>query len=228
MIEKEIRKSNKYHSRKLQIEGPLVNWYRYQENHTSNTQKGTFDLRKSNIAKFVEPPQEIITFSNIPKDSLKKEEFTVHFKIKDIKVEKIEKIEKSDKPENNELNFTTIKFRNEYYKSFNGKSIKNIFDEIKQYYNLIMWIVKQTKIDYQKLKFISNPNLTSIYLSKDERSIDLLKSIVDNIEWHIKLKHIHLKGADKTCIVKFFNILKDSEILLEEIKWFILIKLINI
>jgi hypothetical protein len=137
------------------------------------------------------------------KNETRREECQVTFKIKNKNKEDEDKI---------------VKFVNEPIKVFNNKSIKDIFDQIKRYYNLILYFFKQNKIDFQKLRFISDPKITSLYLSREDCNTDLLKSIIDNIDWHTRLTKVHLKGVDKTSIIKFFGVLKNSDILLEDIK----------
>ncbi len=183
--------TDSFHQRILQIDGPMANWYRYKEKQTSNFKKGSFDLRKIQITK----PQEQV--------DEKKEEFIVKYKHKN----------KLNVEEDKE-----IKFKSDFFKTLTDKTIRDIFEQIKRYYLLINNMLKLHRVDYQKLRFISDPKVTNLNIFREDTNPDTIKSLIDNIDWHLNLKRVHLRGVDKTSIQKFFSVINSSnEILLESI-----------
>lgn len=191
MIDKAIRLNSGYHQRILQIEGPIANWFRYRENQTKNTKKGTFDLRKIGLVK------------SEKQEDTKMEEFSVKFKQKD-------KVGLDEERE--------IKFKSEFFISLSGKTLRHIFDQIKRFYNLISSLLKANRVDYQKLRFLSDPNITQLNLFKEDSNPETIKNMIENLDWHLNLKKVHLRGLDRTNMNKFFSAMNNStEILLESI-----------
>ena len=206
-INKAIRLSNKFHLRILHLDGPIVSWYRYETNQTKNTKKGSFDLRKCQNDQGIPKnfPSEIQIDSN-------KQVCTITINNKTVKDE----ITNSNKNEN-ESKF--IIFTNDPIKSLNDKTIKDIFEEIKQYYSIFFYLFNKNKIDFQKLRFLSDPKITSIFFAKDDTNNDIIKILINNFEWHTNLIYVHLKGYDKRTIETFFNTMKISKkIFLQEIR----------
>ena len=170
----------------------MANWFRYKENQTSNTKKGSFDLRKITII----PKEELQNKQN-------KEEFAFKMKYKNKSGIDDEK---------------KITFRSDYFNSLSHKSVKDIFEQIKKYYSLIKNLFRVKKVDYKKLKFISDPNIINLELSRDDVHPDTIKSIIENIDWHLNLKRVNLKGIDKSNVNRFFTALNlSSNLFLESI-----------
>ena len=223
MIDKAIRLSHNYHQRLLLIEGPIVNWFRYKENQTKNILKGTFDLRKTEIKK----DDNTANISNKDKtaDIFNKDKTEINKVDKNNnnnKEDKTEIIKENKKEEDKWEIFTAtdtepnlegirkrIKFRSELSKTISNKSICHIFDHIKNFYNLLIHLLKNN-YEYKKLQYISDPKITKIEIGKED------KLMIDNLNWHIRLKIVHLKLLDKTNMNRFFlALIKSNEIKLE-------------
>lgn len=194
IIDKRIRKTIKYHLRSLLVEGPLAKWYRFEDEFSTETLKGFFDIRKN---RFAEKISDKAHSNPSPIDgNSKKDDFKVtHF------------FEKGGE----EINNAELDFKSDYFKEFSGKSFKDVFEQIRKYYITLNTLLK-VKTDYSKLKYLSDS-----FVKDYHSTAEMNKNILDNLEWHLKLKSLSLKGIDKIGMNKLFGTLANSDIRLEEL-----------
>ena len=189
---------------------------------TKNILKGTFYLRKTEIKKddntanisnkdktadiFNKDKTEI---NKVDKNNNNKEDKTEIIKENKKEEDKWEIFTATDTEPNLEGIRKRIKFRSELSKTISNKSICHIFDHIKNFYNLLIHLLKNN-YEYKKLQYISDPKITKIEIGKED------KLMIDNLNWHIRLKIVHLKLLDKTNMNRFFlALIKSNEIKLE-------------
>jgi hypothetical protein len=104
-----------------------------------------------------------------------------------------------------------VEFKTEGFKEFSGKSFKEVFTQIRTYYHYINTL--KNKVDYTKLKYFSDPGLIQYVQSP----LDSKYGLIENLDWHLKLKHLYLRGMDKTSVKNLFSILSISEIKLQSL-----------
>jgi hypothetical protein len=97
----------------------------------------------------------------------------------------------------------------EYY----GKTFKDIFNQVRVYFNTLNNI--RNKLDYSKLKYFSDSQIESYIQSP----YDIRAGIIETLDWHLKLKKLHLKGIDKNYLKFIFNNLINTEIFLESLSF---------
>ena len=182
VIEKRIRQTNQYHTRGLLLEGPIATWFRFKNDVNTHITKGLFDLRKKE--------------NKMNHDDLNEKKIIIRKYQEDKNLKEIEK---------------EIESKSDAFKEFSGKSFKEVFTQIRTYYNFINTM--KSRVDYTKLKFFSDPNLISYIQSP----LDSKYGLIENLDWHLKLKNLHLRGMDKTSLKNVFSILSISDIMLESL-----------
>jgi hypothetical protein len=114
-------------------------------------------------------------------------------------------------PKGKEITNKVIIFRSDIFKEFSNKSFKDYFEQIRRYYHTINYMLRD-KFDYPNLKFISDPRITSYNQNNVNK-----KHILDNIDWHLKLRVLSLRGLDKNSLSKLFQSLYLNDIRLQSL-----------
>lgn len=174
------------------VEGPTATWFRYKDDISTNTIKGLFDLRKNKFGS-----DNTKTIASLTSGDNKRDEFQV----------RVFQEEKGGK----EITNKVLDFRSEYFREFSNKSFNNIFEQIKRFYSAVNAMFRD-KVDYSKLKFLSDPRINSYIHNSTNK-----QHIIDNLDWHMKLKKLYLKGVDKNGLNKIFATLVSSGIMLESL-----------
>lgn len=179
----------------------MVTWFRYKDEINTNTAKGHFDLRLNKITDGASSRLLEKTHSNISIIKNEKQENFEEFQISP-----------SEEKQNEKDLKKVLDFRSEFFKEFSNRSFKEIFDQIRRYYQSINYMFK-SKVDYSKLKFLSEPQICTYIQSP----VDSDKNLYENLDWHSKLKKLHLRIMDKQLLNRIFSILSNSGIVLQSL-----------
>lgn len=236
VIEKKIGNTEKYHPRAIVINGPLLSWYRINNDENAvNVKKGEFDLRLNKItdnnlnsrnSDFMNKnnngnnSKNLVTLNpyqtkfpnnnDTPKNQNNVVNYNYHSSSSS-KIDDIFTVQNYTSPDKKEIQ-KLLHFKARKFDFLFNKSFKDIIDQIKKYYILIVNMLK-SKIDCNRLRFLSDSSQEHFIPSTG----DCNKLIIESIEWHRNLKRLSLINVDKTYLGVIFRNLCFSNCRLEEL-----------
>ena len=204
IVKKMKGKNKKEINRKMTINGPIVTLLKSpveNEEFQSDPEKGKFDIRnikfevddidknKNNENNNINNTDKEIEIEIEQKKSDKMDsKLNLNLKINEInnledqfqEVFVVKKMQKNGKEINRQIMFLSQKI-----KEFQNKTYRYFFQQLQLYYK--DFLINIENASYQVLKFLSNPNCTSLELCPTES-----RKLLDNLYWHPKLQSLSL------------------------------------